>query len=169
MNTHLPRWVRWCAAAVVVAAIAAAAPAHANVDEPPLDPPLAPFAMERSASLPERPWDAGHRGIDVRATVAQSVLAPGDGVVAFAGMVVDRPVLTVLLDDGRLSSVEPVSSDLARGAVVARGQVVGEVSAHRDHCALATCVHWGVRRGDAYLDPLDLLAGLGPIRLLSVR
>ena len=29
-----------------------------------------------------------------------------------------------------------------------------------------TCLHWGARRGDTYLDPLSLLRPLGPVRLL---
>ena len=32
------------------------------------------------------------------------------------------------------------------------------------HCAPRACLHWGVRRGDEYLDPLDVLRGYGPIR-----
>jgi hypothetical protein len=34
-------------------------------------------------------------------------------------------------------------------------------------CPVAACLHWGLRRGADYLDPLALL-GLGPVRLLPV-
>jgi hypothetical protein len=31
------------------------------------------------------------------------------------------------------------------------------------------CAAWGARRGDIYLDPLELLRPLGPVRLLPWR
>ncbi|MEO6502329.1 MAG: M23 family peptidase, partial [Jatrophihabitantaceae bacterium] len=37
--------------------------------------------------------------------------------------------------------------------------------AHRS-CAPAPCLHWGARRGEAYLDPMSLLRPLGVVRLL---
>ncbi len=40
-------------------------------------------------------------------------------------------------------------------------------SARRSHCFPRACLHWGLRRGDTYLDPLTLV-GAGPIRLLPL-
>jgi hypothetical protein len=50
--------------------------------------------------------------------------------------------------------------------VVAGGRL-GVVAAVPGHCAPATCLHWGVRRGDVYLDPLQLV-GTGPPVLLPL-
>jgi hypothetical protein len=54
---------------------------------------------------------------------------------------------------------------------VAAGEVVGTVEPTGSHCT-STCVHWGLRRGEAYLDPLSLLPPWllrrGPSRLLPV-
>lgn len=124
--------------------------------------------MTRAAELPSSPWLPGHRGIDLRAAVGQVVFSPGDGVVTFAGVVVDRPVVTVTLADGRRSSVEPVDPSVEPGSAVSRGQAVGVLADAPSHCRPAACVHWGVRDGDSYLDPLDLLVGFGPVRLLKV-
>ena len=60
-----------------------------------------------------------------------------------------------------------------RGTRVAAGSVVGTVQGPADggavasHCA-ATCVHWGVRRGQRYVDPLALLGERPPIVLLPL-
>ncbi len=124
--------------------------------------------MVAGADIPARPWLAGHRGIDLAASAGQVVFSPADGVVSFAGVVVDRPVVTVRLGDGRRSSVEPVTATIARGTPVSRGDPVGVVADAPGHCDPAACVHWGVRDGETYLDPLDLLVGFGPVRLLRV-
>jgi hypothetical protein len=36
------------------------------------------------------------------------------------------------------------------------------------HCAPGVCLHWGVRLGATYLDPIGLLRGFGPIVLLPI-
>jgi murein DD-endopeptidase MepM/ murein hydrolase activator NlpD len=41
----------------------------------------------------------------------------------------------------------------------------GRLVAGHPGCPAVACLHWGLRRGDAYLDPLTLL-GLGRVRLL---
>ena len=38
-------------------------------------------------------------------------------------------------------------------------------SRSRHACAAPACLHWGLKRGDDYLNPLSLL--LGEVRLLS--
>lgn len=103
-------------------------------------------------------WAAGHRGVDLLAEAGATVLAPGPGTVVFSGVVVDRAVLTIRHPDGLRSSLEPLSEPVAQGAVVAAGDAVGRVAAPPAHCAPAACLHWGVRGGDAYVDPLGLLA-----------
>lgn len=123
-------------------------------------------APVRGFDAPEAPWAAGHRGVDLAAAVGQDVLAPGDGTVAFAGTVVDRGVITIAHPDGLRSSLEPVAWTVGTGAHVARGQVVGTLQSVAGHCSPTSCLHWGVRRGELYLDPVSLLAVAGPVILL---
>lgn len=71
------------------------------------------------------------------------------------------------------TTYEPVTAAVKEGAEVAAGEVVGTVEAGNSHCATTTCVHWGLLRGDTYLDPLTLLPPWllrrGPSRLLPVQ
>ncbi|WP_258726672.1 M23 family metallopeptidase [Cellulomonas sp. NS3] len=126
-----------------------------------------PVEVVREFDAPEERWLSGHRGVDLRAAPGDPVLAPAPGVVTFAGPVAGRVVLTLRHPDGRRSSVEPVTPGVATGDVVEQGAVVGQVAGDASHCAPATCLHWGVRTSDdAYVDPLMLLAGRGPVVLL---
>lgn len=120
--------------------------------------PVADVTLVGPFDAPDRPWLAGHRGVDLAAPVGTPVLAPRDGVVSFAGHVVDRPVLTVLHDDGLRGSVEPVTARVGVGDRVVAGGVVGVVADGTSHCR-PTCLHWGVRDGEVYLDPWLLLHG----------
>jgi murein DD-endopeptidase MepM/ murein hydrolase activator NlpD len=115
---------------------------------------------------PPQPWLAGHRGVDLAAAAGAPVAAPAAGIVAFAGWVVDRPVLTIDHGNGLRSSFEPVASELKKGDAVARGDLVGRLSG-RGHCA-GPCVHWGVRRADEYVNPLQFVADLRPSVLLPL-
>lgn len=112
----------------------------------------APFDPPRSR------WGAGHRGVDLEAAVGDPVLAPGPGTVTFAGDVAGRGVVVVRHADGLRSTLEPVATEVSVGSRVRRGDVVGTVEhTAANHCAPETCVHWGVRRGDRYVDPLTLV------------
>ncbi|WP_431807255.1 M23 family metallopeptidase [Microbacterium paraoxydans] len=103
---------------------------------------------------PAKPYGPGHRGIDIAAPPETSVMAPADGVVAFRGIVVDRPVLTITHSDGLVTTFEPLDSSLSPGDHVTRGQEVGRV-AHGGHAPDGT-VHLGVRLDGMYIDPLTL-------------
>jgi murein DD-endopeptidase MepM/ murein hydrolase activator NlpD len=130
-------------------------------------PAAPPHPVVRVFTAPEHPWSPGHRGIDVGTPHGSPVTAPDDGVVHFAGVVVDRPVLSMRHRDGVLSSLEPVVSELAAGDPVVRGQVVGTVQA--GHCPDVECVHLGARIDGEYVSPL-LMLGLGrPSVLLPTR
>jgi murein DD-endopeptidase MepM/ murein hydrolase activator NlpD len=115
-------------------------------------PMIAPRLIEAYAAPPS-PYAAGHRGIDLAAAAGDTVVAPADGTVHFAGVVVDRPVLTLDHGSGVLSSYEPVVvSGLSAGDTVARGSPIGIVGAGA-HCSNA-CLHVGVRIDGAYVSPL---------------
>lgn len=101
-------------------------------------------------------YGPGHRGIDI-ASSAQA-LAPADGVIAFSGRVVDRPLVTIDHRNGLVTTLEPVMSPLAPGTVVHRGDAVGEVAAGGHTPAGA--LHVGVRWNGAYINPMLLFGGV---------
>ena len=121
-------------------------------------PIAAPHPIARPYLAPATPYAAGHRGIDIRATAGAEVRAPADGVVHFAGVVVDRPVLSIDHGGGVLSSYEPVETELRAGDVVRRGQTIGTLQAG-GHCATDACLHLGVRLHGEYVSPLLFLGG----------
>nr|WP_297425540.1 M23 family metallopeptidase [uncultured Actinotalea sp.] len=125
--------------------------------------PVDDTRLLRAFAAPSVRWGPGHRGVDLAADVGAPVRAPADGVVVVARRVVERDVLTVLHADGLRSSLEPVDADVAVGTPVRAGQVVGRL-ATGGHCA--GCLHWGVRDGERYVDPLGLLDGDVVVRLL---
>ena len=128
--------------------------------------PLSPRpAVLRPFDPPAKPWLSGHRGVDLGAAHdGAEVTSPADGTVTFVGVVVDRPVITVDHGNGLRSSFEAVGSDLTPGAAVTEGGVLGWIQA--GHCGPGPCVHWGVRRGEAYLNPLGFVTDLRPSILL---
>lgn len=129
----------------------------------PLQPrPAVVHGFEPPTSL----WGPGHRGVDLRGFPGQPVLAAAAGRVTFASGLAGRGV--VVVDHGPVrTTYEPVLAALPVGTHVDQGQVIGHLQVAGSHCFPATCLHWGLRRGDDYLDPL-LLVGLGPVRLLPL-
>ena len=124
-------------------------------------------AVQRPFEAPVKRWLPGHRGVDLQAPPGTPVRAPQSGTVSFSGTVVDREVLTIDHGEGHRSSFEPVTASVRRGEHVTRGQVVATVSAP-GHGAHGTAVHWGVREGDEYVNPLRFVTDLRPSVLLPV-
>jgi len=120
----------------------------------PLDP--RPDVVRRF-DPPDQPWLPGHRGVDLAASVGQPVLSPTLGRIAWAGVVAGRAVVVVSHEDGLRSTFEPVAAAPAVGTAVRPGEPVGTVTSTAGHCAPGTCLHWGVLRGQAYLDPLSFV------------
>lgn len=153
--------------AAILLSVAAIAPASgAAVTPGAWSWPLTPRpAVLRAFDPPDKPWMSGHRGVDLQAAGdGAPVTSPESGTVSFVGVVVDRPVITIDHGGGLRSSFEPVQSSLSAGAVVAKGDVIGTVL--RGHCAAMPCVHWGVRRGEDYVNPLSFVTDLRPSILL---
>jgi murein DD-endopeptidase MepM/ murein hydrolase activator NlpD len=139
-------------------------PGGARSSSPGYVPPVAgvdpPSGVERRFDPPEEKWGSGHRGVDLLAPAGSNVLSPGPGVVTFAGPVARRGVVVVTHPDGLRTSLEPVAATVPVGAAVATGTTIGVVEdggTTSNHCAPRSCVHWGVRRGERYIDPLSLL------------
>ncbi|MGW0536167.1 murein hydrolase activator EnvC family protein [Streptomyces sp. NPDC003032] len=162
--------------------IRTSAPSPVPSPVPPLVPPLPAATAWPVGTHPPvvRAWDppstaygTGHRGVDLAAPPGTPVRAVAPGRVSFAGRVAGRGVVSVELDgtgDPPLrTTYEPVRPTLKKGAEVAAGEEVGALEAPTGHCP-ESCLHWGLLRDEAYLNPLTLLPPWlqrrGPSRLL---
>ena len=108
---------------------------------------------------PAQNWLPGHRGVDLDALLGRVVVSAGDGNVVFAGLIAGKGVITV--SHGELhTTYEPVLPLVAVGTKVKKGQRIGFVAPGVSHCSPGIepfCLHWGLKRGTEYLDPLLLL------------
>ncbi len=114
------------------------------------------------------------------------MLAAGPGLVAQAGTLAGRGVVSVIHPGGLRTTYEPVTAAVVVGTSVARGTVLGTLETGHAGCPAPACLHWGLRYGglrygglqrspagpatrrEQYLDPL-LLVGLGRTRLWPSR
>ncbi|MFB9508432.1 peptidoglycan DD-metalloendopeptidase family protein [Streptomyces aurantiacus] len=132
-------------------------------------------SVVRGWEPPATAYGRGHRGVDLTAAPGTPVRTVAPGRVSFAGRVAGRGVVSVELtgtgDPPLRTTYEPVRATVEKGAVVAAGETVGVLEPVGSHCP-ASCLHWGLRRADTYLDPLSLLPpwllSRGPSRLLPV-
>ncbi|MFC7527054.1 M23 family metallopeptidase [Actinoplanes sp. GCM10030250] len=116
---------------------------------------------------PPEPWLAGHRGVDLAVSPGAEVRAAGAGTVVYSRVLAGRGVVSVAHPGGLRTTYEPVIATVAVGDPVTAGERLGTLDAGHPGCPQAACLHWGLRRGAAYFDPL-LLLGLGRVRLLPV-
>lgn len=121
----------------------------------PVDAPIVdPFRPPACA------WCPGNRGVDYGTRPNTPVRSVLPGVVTFAGPVVDNRYVVVSLADGRrLTYGGLLRVDVTAGDHVTVGQVLGTST---------TVLHFGVRRGDTYLDPGTALAGRSRARLVRL-
>lgn len=117
----------------------------------------------RGFDPPDQPWLSGHRGVDLLGAVGTEVVAAMAGRIVFAGTVAGRGVVVVSHGELRTTYL-PVRPLVSVGTEVSAGQVIGLLRAGHA-CPGGTCLHWGLLRGDTYLDPLSLLDG-AELRLL---
>ncbi len=150
-----------------LAVLVLAAPAGAAT-EPTGVWPLSPRpAVVRPFDPPDVVWGSGHRGVDLRGTVGQPVRSALSGRVSFVGRIAGTGV--VVVDHGATrTTYQPVAAGVRLGTNVAAGDVVGTLEWSGSHCLPAACLHWGLVRGETYLDPLTLVGGPSPVRLLPL-
>jgi murein DD-endopeptidase MepM/ murein hydrolase activator NlpD len=167
----------------VVLAVAVHAPGAAHVRAPSPFPSV-PSPAQDSAVWPLQPADgrspevaarfdppedayaAGHRGVDLVGAEGESVHSSLAGTVSFAGTVAGRGV--VVVDHGSTrTTYEPVLAQVRVGDTVTTGAVIGVLGGGGSHCPPRVCLHWGLRAGEDYLDPLTLV-NAGPVRLLPL-
>lgn len=165
--TRLSRLVILCALlSASVSPVPAVAHAAAGTTTTWAWPVPFPHPIVRPYVAPASAYGAGHRGIDISSAAGSVVTAPADGVVYFAGVVVDRPVLSIRHADGLVSSYEPVESELPAGTIVRQGDTIGHLLS--GHCVDA-CLHFGVRLYGQYVSPLNYLGGIPRSVLLPTR
>ncbi len=148
-------------------------PARADSDPAPAPArhgqwPLSPRPeLARGFTAPASRWGPGHRGVDLVGRVGAEVRAALPGRVTFAAPIAGRGV--VVVDHGGVrTTYEPVHARVAVGATIGRGAVLGTLQHGGSHCYPRACLHWGLLRGQDYLNPLTLV-GAGPLRLLAWR
>jgi hypothetical protein len=144
------------AVATAIVLLCAGVPISAASAAPTWQWPVEPAQVVRPFEPPDGPYGPGHRGVDLAVEPDQAVLAPSDGSISFAGLVAGTPVVVISHGDLR-STFQPVRSALPRGTYVNGGEAVGEIVADLRHCG-EPCLHWGVLRGDDYLDPARLVS-----------
>lgn len=123
--------------------------------------PVSPFLINRPFVAPVGRYAAGHRGVDVSARVGQPVTAPGPGAVVFAGRIAGRWVMSIAHPSGLAplppgswrTTYEGVRPDVPVGRQVTAGDVIGTFVGGGH----ASGLHWGLKNGPTYLDPLMLL------------
>jgi len=163
--------------AVLAGLLIVAAVGHADqfvavgrADEVRLQWPLRPGtpALTRAFDAPTRDWQSGHRGVDLAGSPGQPVYAAAAGIVVFAGVLADRPVVSVQHAGGLRTSYEPVQAAVRAGQQVDASSGLGRLVTGHAGCPVAACLHWGAMWGPAqraqYVDPLGLLAAM-PVRL----
>jgi murein DD-endopeptidase MepM/ murein hydrolase activator NlpD len=127
----------------------------------PIGPPV---SVVHGFDPPDSAFGRGHRGVDLAGQAGSVVRAALGGQVVFAGTLAGRGVVTISHGDTR-TTYEPVTATARVGDIVETGAPIGVLQAVPGHCAPSHCMHWGWLRGDAYLDPLELI-GARPVRLL---
>lgn len=120
--------------------------------------PADSFRLARAFVAPAHDYGPGHRGIDLALMGSVAVLSPADGVVAFAGRVAGRGVLTIDHGGDLVTTLEPVETTLVPGTSVRRGDDVAILG--RGGHAEAGALHFGVRLDGDYINPMLLLGGV---------
>ncbi len=143
-------------AIVLAAGLIQPSPAHGAKQ---WDWPLKPASLSAGFDRPAQNWLPGHRGVDLVGQSGDQVLAAGTGAVTFAGLVAGKGV--VVIKHGKLrTTYEPVIASVTVGSRVRVGDVIGTLSPGESHCSTQTtvsCLHWGLLRGEKYLNPLSLV------------
>jgi murein DD-endopeptidase MepM/ murein hydrolase activator NlpD len=114
--------------------------------------PIPGAPVVRPFDPPAQPWLPGHRGVDLGARESTVVHAAGSGEVIFAGFLASRPLISIAHPNGTRTTYEPVDPLVAVGQAVATGDPIGRLLPGHNGA-----LHWGLKRGDTYLDPLALI------------
>jgi len=83
----------------------------------------------------------------------------------FAGQVAGRGVVSIDHEGGLRTTYQPLAPTVTAGDQVYRGQVLGTLATGHPGCPEPACLHFGVRKGEEYVDPLALIGEPSEIRL----
>jgi hypothetical protein len=158
--------IRFLAISATFSALLMLAPQATDWQEP---FPSQDLQWEAEYVAPKTEYGAGHRGVDLRLGLDSTIKAPAAGKISFVGLVVDRPVVTIITANGYLATFEPACTNLVVGDAGKAG------SDFAWHCAPETeyeyhcesCIHFSVRSTYGYLSPEYFLGGLKPSVLLG--
>jgi Peptidase family M23/Putative serine esterase (DUF676) len=132
---------------VATGSVAAAEPPPAYI--PPVDAPISDPFRE-----PSTPYGAGNRGLEYATVPGTAVRASGDGTVIFAGTIAGSRYVTLSHADGLRTSYSYLATiEVVTGQRLRQGARLGTTGVR---------LHFGVRSGETYLDPVLLFAG-GPV------
>ncbi|XVQ13192.1 M23 family metallopeptidase [Spirillospora sp. CA-255316] len=92
--------------------------------------------------------------MDLTARPGQPVYAAGPGRVSYSGHLAGRGIVAITHGALRTTYL-PVRPNVREGHAVRAGSRIGTVE-QSAHCP-TPCLHWGLLRGHAYLDPLSLV------------
>lgn len=123
-------------------------------------PPVTPTTVVRPFAPAAHNWLPAHRGVDLATTPGQQVRAVRAGRVVLVRFIADRPVV-VVRSAGVRFTFEPVTSPLAVGSRVSRGDPLGTI-AMGGHCG-GGCLHWGAKVDGEYVDPWAFLPRSAPV------
>lgn len=102
-------------------------------------------------------WNPGHRGVDIAMNSGETVYASASGKVIYAGILVNREIVSIEDSRGIRTTYEPVIPIVKAGESVSAGDPIGTITG--THCGSGiVCLHWGAKRGsDSYMNPMWLL------------
>jgi murein DD-endopeptidase MepM/ murein hydrolase activator NlpD len=114
-------------------------------------------AVTRGFSPPSDFYGSGHRGIDIASPAGTTVRAAAAGTVSWIGRINGIQMVSISHPDGTRTTYQPVAAGLSVGVSVDSGTAIGTLEAgHADQ----DCLHFGVRSGTDYLDPVQWLGDL---------
>lgn len=135
----------------IAAAVALGVPAAPGAAASCLLPPVAAPVTDPYRE-PPCPWCPGNRGLHYELAEETIVRAAASGTVSFSGTVAGVRYVVVAHSDGlRATYGRLAATTLHSGDRIAAGAVVGRST---------TSLHFGLRRGDAYVDPEPLIGRL---------
>ncbi len=110
--------------------------------------------VTRAFDPPDSPYGSGHRGIDIAVPYGTVVVAPGPGIVTFAGPVGGYLFLTIDHGGGLASTYSWVSGlSVGKGAHILAGQAIA-LSGNGHPGDTITSLHFGVKLNGVYVDPM---------------
>lgn len=174
--------VRWWSAALAVALTAgclAGACAHpagathpgASPERPPRWVRPVPGPVVRPFRAPAQRFGPGHRGVDLATPPGGPVVAAGAGTVTFAGPVAGHAHVVVAHRGGLRTTYAFLDAvDTRTGARVEAGTRLGRAGGARSAAAgHAGALHFALRVGDTYVDPMRLFGAGTRVRILPGR